>query len=405
MRYNLCVFLLAVFILNSCDQSNSGENSKSSEINQPIEVIDKGIKSFPIDDETNFEGLVDLKLTSLEGQEYLSFYSKEANSIYMYNYENAEVFRRIQLEKTGPNSIRQFFTFQYFFHDMDSIFINIPLMGQYMINQKAEVVDKLVSGGRGISMDEVRNVGYDQASYFNNGQVNTLLGGQFNNKTKDAYFRATVDWSSDSITSKSIPSKELFPNYAEIVEVMNTSDKTYFGIETIFLRGTQFLIGSTPISDSVFVFKENIKSGAIYVGSPNHSIADFETYLNLKEVKMVRSGSSGSISNVVEPVQPAYYGDITISPDGKYLYRVLSHGTKAVYNELLKQDRPEVIGATLIVVNIATEQISYFDLPVDEIQVSVPVSTNVFTSSAGIHFRVKDQDNENEIQFRVFGVK
>ena len=405
MRYNLYILLLTMFMLISCGDQSNDQRSKSSPVNKPIELIDKGIKSFALDNETNFEGLTDLKLSTLEGREYLSFYSREANSIYMYDYEDSTLFRRIELEKTGPNAIRQFFTLQYFFHSMDSIFINIPLMGQYMINSKAEVLDKLVSGGRGISRDEVRNVSYDQASYFANNKVNTLLGRQFNDGIMTSFLRATVDWKNDSISSKSIPSNELFSDYTQIEQMISSENKTYFGIETTFLRGPKFLIGSTPISDSVTVFKGNEKSGSIYLGNPNYSIADYETYLNLREVKMVTSGSSGSVSSVIDPVQPPYYGDTQISPDGKYLYRVLSHGTKAVYNELLKQERPEVTGATLIVVNLETEQISYLDLPIDEIQLNVPVSTNVFTSNRGIHFRVKNQNNENEIQFRAFGVK
>lgn len=407
MRYNPIKTLLAVLLLSSC--GGTEKNEKVDNIiaeRKPLELIDKGIKAFPLDDETNFERLIDLKFNTIDEVDYLSFFDRQAYSIYMYDYNQSTLFRRIQLEKVGPNGIIEFFTFQFFFHSMDSIFIRVPLIGQYLINDKAEVIDKHAAAGLKLSQNEIRNASYDGASYYENGKINALWTGTNQGKNQETtYLRAIIDWKNDSIASRYISANQVFADYPKIQEMLNRKDKTFIPIKVHFLRSPEFLFASTPISDSIFLFKDNQRVKSIYAGNPNYNIADYETFLNLREIKNIRSGSSGSVSKVQEPIHPPYYGDFSISPDGKYIYRVLSHGTKPLYNEVLERDIPDVIGATLIVVNTETNEISYFELPIDEIDLQVSESPNVFTSHEGIHFRVKDQQNEDEIQFRVFGVK
>tara|TARA_A100000171_G_scaffold45648_2_gene49634 strand:+ start:101 stop:1324 length:1224 start_codon:yes stop_codon:yes gene_type:complete len=407
MRNNPIKMLLAVLLLSSCGGT---EKSKKTDITiverKPLEIVDKGIKAFALDDETNFERLIDLKFNTIEGVDYLSFFDREAYSIYMYDYRQSTPIRRIQLEKVGPNRIHEFFNFQFFFHSMDSIFIRVPMVGQYLINDKAEVIDKNEAKGSGVFQNEIRKASYDGASYYENGKINTLWTNTNQGKNQEqTYLRTVIDWKNDSIVSKSIPANQVFSDYPKIKEMLNRKDKTFIPIKVHFLRSPEFLFASTPISDSVFLFKDNQRVKSIYAGNPTYNIADYEAFLDLREIKNTRSGSDGGVSKAEEPIQPPYYGDISISPYGKYLYRVLSHGTKPLYNEVLERDRPDVIGATLIVVDTETNEISYFELPIDEIDLKVPESLNVFTSNEGIHFRVKDQQNEDEIQFRVFGVK
>jgi hypothetical protein len=62
---------------------------------------------------------------------------------------------------------------------------------------------------------------------------------------------------------------------------------------------------------------------------------------------------------------------------------------------------PEFNGATLLAIDLETKEIATFELPLDKIV----IQTQVFASSKGVHFRVKDQGNEDQVLFRIFGVK
>ncbi|KYG83700.1 DUF4221 family protein [Roseivirga echinicomitans] len=330
MRYNPIKTLLAILFLSSCGGTEKSEKTDNTIAERkPLEIIDKGLKTFTLDDEINFERLIDLKFNTIEGVDYLTFFDRASYSIYMYDYKQPKPIRRIQLEKVGPNRIHEFFNFQFFFHAMDSILIRVPMMGHYLINGKAEVIDKKEAKGSGVFQNEIRKASFDDASYYENGKINTLWTSANQGENQEqTYLRAIIDWKNDSIVSKSISANQVFSDYPKIKEMLNRKDKTFIPIKVHFLRSSEFLFASTPISDSIFLFKDNQRVKSIYAGKPNCNIADYETFLKLREIKNIRSGSSGSVSKVQEPIHPPYYGDNSISPDGKYIYRVLSHGTK-----------------------------------------------------------------------------
>lgn len=167
----------------------------------------------------------------------------------------------------------------------------------------------------------------------------------------------------------------------------------------------QYIYTTTPISDSIYVFQDNDIVKSIYAGIPSITIADYKSYMPLMERIVNSNGGSGSITNVIELNQPPYFTNLFLSPNHKYLYRLLSHGTKPKLNPYNNKEYPVITAASLLVLDLSTEEITSIELPVNELKIGVPISAGIFASNTGLHIQVKGQENENEIQFRVFGVK
>ncbi|NVJ47535.1 MAG: hypothetical protein HWE07_10420 [Cytophagia bacterium] len=103
--------------------------------------------------------------------------------------------------------------------------------------------------------------------------------------------------------------------------------------------------------------------------------------------------------------QPPRFGDVFVSPDGNLIHRILIEETRGKKVETLDHDIPEVVKASLVVFDKSSGLLTNFDLPAEEID--IPLSTqsrSVFVSSVGIHFETKEQENEDRLDFRVFGV-
>ena len=112
----------------------------------------------------------------------------------------------------------------------------------------------------------------------------------------------------------------------------------------------------------------------------------------------------GEVSATTESNQPSFYTDMFIDPKGEYIYRIFSHGTRPSLHPVTGKEVPEITGATLLVIKTDTGEVYQMELPVDEIELKTLFNKGIFVSNRGIHFRVREQDNEDEVQFRVFGV-
>ena len=403
---NVSILLLSVIILIAITSCRKGE--ETVQINEreverfALEILDKGPVILALDHETDFQHLANLQLIEVQNKEYLSFYNRNTHSIYLYDYETKGLIKRIQLAKEGPNTVGIFSTINYFFHTLDSIFIRSMFHGSYLINTKAEVLQKRPDA----ILAGTKNDGYldfDLATRFIDNQIHCRIRyGALNIKDGALNSRVVIDMTSDSLLAESINERSFIKNYDAIRGIEKEKGKSLIRMDQHFARDNDYIYASTPISDSIYVFKGDQLVNTIYTGVPDFEIADYRTYMDISEIEYFKGG----VQRTAKPVQPPQFIGMFIDPAGEFIYRVLAHGTKPLYDENLKEDRPLIFGATLIIVNVKTEEMTSFELPVDEIELQTNIfSGNVFVSKKGIHFRVKDQENEDEVRFRVFGLK
>ncbi|KYG84190.1 hypothetical protein AWW67_03515 [Roseivirga seohaensis] len=409
MRYNPIKTLLVVLLLSSCGGTEKSEKTDNIIAERkPLELIDKGIKSFPLDHETDFQWIKDPSIFQKNGKEYLTFYNRPNHSIYLYDYDSAQLFKKVTLSEQGPNTVPKPFRFKYLIHSMDSIFVQIPYSGIYLINNQAEVIHRLVSNGEMTfsqrRAERINTVSLDEASTYKKGMLSVANNNQINQPNRP-FVRAFVNWEIGSITSDFIRPESFITLYEEIQAVRNTKGKTIMPLPKHFAADDQYVYATTPISDSIYVFAGNELVKPIYAGVPSETITDYKSYMPLRELIIESSGGSGSVSGPSKMNQPPFFTNLYISPNHKYLYRILSHGTKPAINLTTNIEYAAITSATLLVLDLTTEETTSIELPIGELKLYVPTSSGVFANNAGLHIQVKDQQNEDEIQFRVFGVK
>ena len=393
------ILLLAtcILIFFSCQQEKKSDNDNST--TQSLTITDAGIKTLALEDGVNFEGLKALILTTINDQEYISFYDRITHSIYLYDYQTDDLFKKISMEKYGPNAVKE--VSRFFFHTIDSIFIDNSF-GIYLINGKGEVVTKKSKGARHkngvVFLDsDSKNYYFHQDSYFNHGQIEMTIS--LLNRTGEDYEYAIFDFQKDSISKELIKTETIIKNYEEVLKVKEEVRKRGGWASSIlrfFSRNKNHLCSSTSISDSLYVFNEGELIKTIYAGVPEIDVASYSDCMKIDIVERFEGG----MTLHKNPKQPAFYKNMLMSPDGKLIYRFLYHGAKPKFVDGSERAVPNPLGTTLIIMDTETEELSYHELPIEEIDIDY----NLFVSNEGIYFRVKDQQNEDQVQFRFFKV-
>jgi hypothetical protein len=158
-----------------------------------------------------------------------------------------------------------------------------------------------------------------------------------------------------------------------------------------FARNGDYLYASTPISDIVSVFKNkelidkvNTSTNAIKMPDTRGYFDQFRTKAYLKAMEY--------------PFYKGLFSDVT--DNRNFLYRIVSKGNSVVYNENTKQDEQTSKGGYLIVIDLNTNKTTYLELPTDHIDIN-----SCFVVNGKIHFKLKVQDNENEMTFKTFSVE
>jgi hypothetical protein len=372
--------------LFSCQHETKTEGS--SRTTESLAISESGIKTLTLDYGVNFENLIDLKLTEINGHDYIAFYDRITHSIYLYDYETFVLFKKIKMEKEGPNEVKNFSRF--FLHTLDSIFIDSSI-GIHLINSNAEVLIKKSKGSKqrnGIPMMgmDTPTFSFDNNSHFENGHIEMNI--YLFKRTEDSYERATFDFQMDSIIGKSIQTKAIIQDYNEVLKVQEEANKKRemaFNILRYYARSKSYLYASTSISDSIYVFKKGELVKAFYAGKPAIEVASYSEYSTLRTIEHFE----GVMNAFDNPKQSPYYKNMLISPNKRFMYRTFYHGAKPKFVEGGERALPDPIGATLIVVDLETEELYYFDLPVNEIDLPMAYSNSSFVSDEGIYFRVK----------------
>ena len=395
--YTILLLSACILTLFSCQQEK--KHPEESSTTQALTVTDEGIKTLALEYGVNFELLTGLKLTKIDDQEYITFYDRITHSIYLYDYQTDDLFKKVSMEKYGPNEVKQ--VSRFFFHTMDSIFVDSSF-GIYLINSNAEVLTKKSKGAKHkngvIFLDFNSNrYNFSQDSHFKNGQIDMAIF--IVNRSSEHHEYAIFDFEKDSISKELIKTETIIKNYEEVLKVQEEAQKRggwTSKIMRFFSRNKNHLYSSTSISDSLFLFNEGEYIKTIYAGVPTIEVANYSDYTTIDIVDHFEGG----MTLHKNPKQPAFYKNMLMSPNGKFIYRLLYHGAKPKFVDGNEGAVPNPLGITLIVIDTETEELSYHELPIEEID----IDRNLFVSNEGIFFRVKDQQNEDQVQFRFFKV-
>lgn len=362
-------------------------------------VEQKGQLVLKLDFGVNFEWLISLEHVSIQGEDYLTFYDRITHTIYLYEVTGGDYIKKIELDKEGPNGIKSLTKF--FFHTMDSIFIDSPF-GIYLIDSNAKIVTKKSKGAEQrdgfpvLSLDS-KIYAFDTDSRLENGEIDMEI--RMINRKQNDFERARFNFKSDSIVEEFIETRDLIYNYKDILEEkanIKNAGGLALNIDRYHSSIGEYRYVSTSISDSLYVFKNGDLLKTIYAGDPNVQIANYASYATRRLIERFERG----INAHENPKQPPYYKGMFSSPDGRLVYRLLYHGSRPKFIEGEESAVPNSIGATLIIFDLHTNGLSYYSLPVDQID----LEKNQFVSNYGIYFRVKNQQNEDEVRFKFFKV-
>ncbi|OEK05821.1 DUF4221 family protein [Roseivirga misakiensis] len=397
------VFLLLASIFSCSNKKSDG--AIATETDQPeeevqLKIVDGGIVTLKLDLEANFQLLQQLRGINLNNKDLVTFYSRNAHAIYLYDAVTGELVKKTEMDKEGPNAVQTQFVFSYFYHTMDSIFFNGLPFGIYLIDSNGEVLQKKKLGNKDeIPRFDSPKPNFDFASTYNNGEIS--LPTEFILYQVKSKERVIFDFENDRLEDEFLASELIFSDYDEVKRVKterSKQGKLTMNNKRFFSKNDQYLFASHLISDTIYAFRDGELVKRIYAGVPDIEVADYASYANVRSIERFKNGMQA----IENPKQDPQFKNTLMSPDGKFIYRVLYHETKPKIVEGSDRPKPEVTGATLIVLDLETEELIYYDLPVAELELGIPMNRHVFVTNRGIHFRVLDQDNEDEVQFRLF---
>lgn len=400
LKHTLQILSLGA-LLYSCDAFDASKKQEPE--TSPLKVLDLGTKSFPLDAETAIDYNSRFKVNIFDGKEYLTFSNRPTSRIYEFDYASGEPTRIIKLEKDGPNAVNLFFNIGMFFYSKDSILVDSGGFGYYLINGKGEVLRKFGLPPKENNLNpDCCPISFSNASFV---EGKTVFGVQ-RSSVKDKpevseYTFGSIDISGDSKTKKLLKLSAFVPDYKEIIEMEQAKDPWVIPFQPSFYKLGEFLYAASPISDTVHVFKDFELVDKYHIGNEAVELTDYRSLLLLNQIQQLKDG----VQSVREVNQPPHFADVFVSPDGNLIYRILIEATKGKKVETLDYEIPEVAKASLVVFDKSSGQLTSFDLPVDDLD--IPLSTqsrSIFVSSVGIHFETKEQQSEDRLDFRIFGV-
>lgn len=394
--------LCSIFIMSSCGSLNETENKEEQII--PVAIVDKGIKSFPLDYETTVDFNSRFRVNNFEGKEYLSFANRPTSRVYEFDYATGEQTRKIMLQKEGPNRVNLFFNIGIFFHSKDSIFIDGGGFGYYLLNGAGEVLSKAGMAQKENTLDpDCCPISFTSASFYKDEKVfGSKKYNQKDDKKYDHYSFGSIDFRTDAQSKELLPKSFFIPEHREIIEMERAKDPWVTGFKPSFYSNDNLLYAASPISDTVHVFKDFELVDKYSVTNPQIALTDYRSYLLISRIEQAQNG----FQKISQTNQPPHFADVFVSPDGNLIYRILIETTKGRKVETLDYEIPEVAKASLIVFDKTLQKTTTFSLPVDELEIPLSVqSRSIFVSIAGIHFQTKEQISEDRLDFRLFGIE
>lgn len=399
------LLLLVVFLLiASCSgRQTSEEPNPGSTVLAKQEILDRGVVKLKLDLDANFESLQQVRGIQLNGRDLVTFYNRKTNTIFLHDLDSGGLIKKIVMEQEGPNAVKSYFNFGYFFHTPDSIFVNGLPVGLYLINDEGKVLSKRNLGReQEFPSFDSRAPTFDHASRYEDGQIS--MDTEFRLKVRKEKERVLFDFEEDALKEEFIDTRLIIPDYEEVKKVKGERMKRgeiALNNFRFFSEKAGLLFASTVISDTIYVFREGILTRKIYAGVPGIEVADYASYATVRSMERLKNGMQA----IENPKQDPQFKNTLMSPDGRFIYRVFYHGTQPKRVEGLEKPLPGVMGATLVVLHIEKEELLYYELPAEEIELEIPINRHVFVTNRGIYFRVAEQENEDEVLFRLFELK
>jgi len=362
-------------------------------------LINQPVKSFELDYETAFDQ-IDGKYFEIDGVGYYSFFNRKNNSLYFYDYETGELFHKTQMSKDGPDAVEYpYYFFDYYVHDFENIFIN-TMAFYYRINKDGKVL-KRIKTKEGDFFSK-KDIAIDGATTYANGKLYCGFRVSVPEKGDTSWLRTIYDFENEFFEELYVDERLLVPNHEEKAEKLREMAKTG-GISTLpsfFVGNEREIYGSSAISDSLYYFKGIEFKGAFYAGDPEVEVTSLDGYFNKTKIETFEGGG---ISIGPKAIQPAFYTEMLSTPDYKFVYRILIHGTKAKVIPDSEREVPEVFGASLIIFDSDTKTSTKITLPIEELNISY-YSSDVFVSRQGIHFPVKETESESIKSYNVISI-
>ncbi|MEC7755973.1 MAG: DUF4221 family protein [Bacteroidota bacterium] len=362
-------------------------------------IYDKGLDTIFLDKTVDFQGLGLLQVTQLKNQEYLSHFNHRTRGIYIYSLESGKLKRKVTLAREGPDQIVFPIAVDYFIHNFDSIFIDTQLNTYYLINDNAEIIKALGNRSKSFSAQDL-SISFESASFFDGDMVHGSIRMPFNGTPKETvYSRASMRLEGDLDIKLSVKNRDFIKNYEEVLAYRKEEENgtgMLINLPRYFVRQGEFLYATTPVSDSIYVFKNGLLVEKFYAGVDGFEMATHIEFLNF--TRTIRR--PGEVIYEHETKRKAYYLKTLMDPAGQFIYRILIEGTHPVLNERGNDRIPELNGATLLAIDLSSQLISAFELPIDEIL----IERHSFASTKGVHFMVKEQNNEDHVLFRIIGM-
>jgi len=398
-------FLLILILGISCADKNVNGHKTA-------QLIPLSIKSIPLDNETNFAFLKP-KIYTIQNAEYLSFYNENTRTIYVHQYKDNIVLNKIPLAKEGPDEIKGSYIKGYHIHTLDSIFVDAREF-VYLVNSSGKVLDKIElpqqEDGRrfysGLETD------LSTSTYFRNNTLYTNIEIQVPNKESANPIRGALNFNTHAIEKTIIEKREVFKDYDAMVDFDTDLEKHggYIGISAQTITNADTFYITSKINDSIYEYVgENLKN-RFFAGHTNFPAHTYQDHYNSWDIK-----TGNGISMISKPKSGPYFTDFVPDPEFKNLFRLLIHGKKEVIEETTqKKDteddsnplnvfanlpKSQMTGASLIVFNLKEKSSSIYPIPIDEV-----IPTNFFISKSGIHFRIKNQESENELRYKIFNI-
>lgn len=393
--FSLLVIGIA-FLIQSCGGSREAEEAKEV----VYTLIEQPNKEFELDYETAFDQ-IDGRYVEIDGAAYYTFFNRKNSSLYFYEYESGELYHQTKMSKDGPDAIEYpYYFFDYYVHDFDNIFIN-TMAFYYRINKDGEVLKRIKPDDTSNFFSR-KNIAIDGAMAYKDGKLYCGIRLSVPAEGDTSWLRTVYDFENETFEKEYVDERLLMPNYDEKVKRTREMAKTggVSSVSTFFAGNAGEVYGSSAINDSIYHFVGTDYKGAYYAGDPEVEVTNLEGYFNKTKIETFEGGG---ISIGPKAIQPAFYTEMLSTPDNRYIYRILIHGTKAKIDEGSDKERPEVFGATLTIFDTLTKTAGKINLPVEELGITY-YSTDVFVSRRGIHFPNKDIESESLKSYKVYSV-
>lgn len=362
------------------------------------ELTELEAKVFDLDNETAFDQIRP-QYSVINGERYYHFFNRKNSSLYFYNYQSGELIHQVKLSSEGPDEVLYpYGFFEYWVHDFENIFIN-TMQFYYRINKDGKVI-KRIKALESFSWEKPL-LSLDGTTTFENGRLYTARKVMVTPEGDTSWLRTSYDWEKGDFEKNYLDERQIVIDFEEKAERIREMSKTG-GVTSLtfhYAGDHQNLYSSSVINDSLYYFQEGEFIGAYFAGVPEIKSTDLDGYFTLSIVTEFKGG----VSIGPNPTQPPHFTRILESPDKRYIYRVLVHGTKPRVDPESNKEVPKVFGASLVIFDTQTKTSGSIDLPQDMAE-NLLYASDMFVSEEGIHFPVREVESENEKAYRLFKV-